>query len=85
MTFAHRRNLWVVEETDAEFTAGRSELLFEAPYVLDGGSGGNPTYDVSLDGEQFLMVQESGLADETAGSTVVLNWHQELLERVPVD
>ena len=78
---AHEAGVMKVE-TDTEFVAGRSELLFEAPYYRDNFD--NPSYDVSLDGEQFLMVQPAGLGDETAGFTIVLNWHQELLERVPV-
>ena len=66
--YRNANQMWVVEvETDTQFTAGSSELLFEAPYVLD--VAGNPNYDVSLDGEHFLMEQRVGLADQTQGFT----------------
>ena len=40
-------------------------------------------YDVSLDGEQFLMVQDTGV-DETS-IVLVQNWFEEPKERVPVN
>ena len=43
------------------------------------------TYDVSPDGQRFLMVTTGEVDDaETFRIQVVQNWHQELLERVPV-
>ena len=76
--------MWVVEvETETEFSAGRAELLFEAPYVLD--VAGNPNYDVSLDGERFLMEQPVGLSDETQGFTIIQNWFEELTRLVPTN
>ena len=78
--------LWVVDvETESAFTAGRPRLLFEAPYDLEVYSGiaGYANYDVSLDGQQFLMVR-SGAAAEAQAFTVVENWFEELKERVPV-
>ena len=76
--------LWVVEvETEGGFTAERPTLLFERPYMLDPYSFGAPYYDVSLDGQQFLMVR-SGTDAETPGFVVVENWFEELKQRVPV-
>ena len=69
--------------TDAGFTYGAPEMLFDAPYYF-GAPGRN--YDVAPDG-RFLMIQPEEGADGGEPSpeiTVVLNWHQELLERVPV-
>ena len=43
---------------------------FEAPYANDRLSLGTPNYDVSLDGQQFLMVQ-SDAANEATGYAVV--------------
>ena len=42
------------------------------------------------DGQQFLMLSDQGTPLETGVAltpqiNVVLNWHQELLERVPVN
>ena len=47
---------------------------------------GNPNYDISPEGRFVFVENLSGLND--AGSrqiNVVLNWHQELKERVPVN
>ena len=58
-------------------------MLFEEPYATDALGLGYPSYDVSLDGQQFLMVRENS-QNETPGYVIVQNWHQELLERVPL-
>jgi hypothetical protein len=82
--YRNGNQMWVVEvETEPEFSAGRSELLFEAPYVLN--NLGIPTYDVSLDGEQFLMVQQDFTADETSPLIVVEHWSEELTRLVPTN
>ena len=57
---------------------------FEAPYANDRLSLGTPNYDVSLDGQQFLMVQ-SDAANEATGYAVVTNWFEELKARVPTN
>ena len=76
--------LWVVEvETEDGFTAERPALLFEGPYMLDPYSFGAPYYDVSLDGQQFLMVRPG--AGPGASFVVVENWHEELKRRVPLN
>jgi hypothetical protein len=75
--------LWVVDvETEVEFSAGTPSLLFEAPYAHDLNLQGNPNYDVSLDGQQFLMVQQ-GAANERAAYGVVLNFDEELRSLFP--
>ena len=61
-------------------TSSRGAPTCYSRHNLEGN--GNPNYDVSLDSQQFLMVR--GEADETPELNVVLNWHQELLERVPI-
>ena len=76
--------LWVVEvETEGGFTAERPALLFEGPYMMDPYSFGTPYYDVSLDGQQFLMVRPG--AGPGASFVVVENWHEELKRRVPLN
>ena len=68
--------------TQPTFTAGTPQVLFAgAEYPLD--TSGHPGYDVSADGQHFLMKS----VPQDAGSTplyVVLNWFEELKERVPV-
>ena len=41
-------------------------------------------YDVSPDGQRFLMVKASG-QESVATMNVVLNWFEELKERVPAE
>jgi len=72
--------MWAVEvmASDTEFRVVGSELLFEAPYLNDpdGAGIGNANYDVSLDGQHFLMVAAAG--DGPRGLVLVLNWTEEL-------
>jgi hypothetical protein len=58
-------------------------LMFEGTYVQTPGLFAN--YDVSGDGQRFLMVKpiESQTSDVTQ-INVVLNWFEELKQRVPV-
>ena len=62
---------------------GRPRMLFEGAYVP--GVTTFPNYDVSSDGQRFLMLKPS----EAAGAAptqinVVLNWFEELKQKVPV-
>ena len=80
------RDMMVVEvETEPTFNPGNPELLFVAPYYRPAGVGRGRPFDVAEDG-RFLMIRESNTGQEAEPSSqilVVLNWHQELLERVP--
>jgi serine/threonine-protein kinase len=79
--------LWVVEvETEEpEFRVGNPRLLFEKPYDTDLVGVGNPNYDVSLEGEQLLMVQQTDITSETGEFVVVQNWFEELTRLVPTN
>jgi hypothetical protein len=57
-------------------------MLFEGPYTP--ASGTTPNYDVSPDGQRFLMLKPIESA-ETAPTeiNVVLNWFEELKQKVP--
>jgi Tol biopolymer transport system component len=68
--------------TQPSFTAGKPRVLFEGPYLRAPGTTTN--YDLSRDGQRFLMVKRSEKA-ETAPTqiNVVLNWFEELKRRVP--
>ena len=66
-----------------------SELALEAPVVLFEGpclpnpiALGEANYDVSLDSERFLMVVEDAPSRRI---NMVVNWFDELTERVSVD
>ena len=77
------RVMAVAVQADATFTAGTSEVLFESGYSFDNQGR---TYDVTPDGERFLMMKEGGQSDappEPASIVVVQNWLAELIQRVP--
>jgi serine/threonine protein kinase/Tol biopolymer transport system component len=65
------------------FSAGTPKMLFEGPYQLL-PTISTPNYDVSPDGQRFLMLKpvESAVAAPTQ-INVVLNWFEELKQRVP--
>jgi eukaryotic-like serine/threonine-protein kinase len=69
--------------TQPGFSTGNPHTLFEGPYQLS--LSPIAAYDVSADGQRFLMVKP----DEQISSTsltqivVVLNWFEELKQKVP--
>ena len=67
----------VAIRAEPEFAAGAPEGLFEGVYRVE-------TYDIASDGQRFLMVKEGSQDVAFRQFQVVLNWHQELLERVPI-
>ena len=68
----------VAVETEPTFRAGKPALLFEGQFL---GSGGQfHQYDVSLDGQRFVMVQ---VAEHSTQIHIVQNWFEELKPRVP--
>ena len=64
-------------ETDP-FAPGNPEVVFEETYV---------DYDVSPDGNRFLMIKRGGPDGDTSPTQVILvqNWFDELNRLVPVD
>ena len=74
----------VAVETASRFTRGSPEVVVEDQYFA-GGTG--RAYDSALDGQRFLFIKDdTGQAFDQSGQqiNVVLNWFQELTERVPV-
>jgi len=70
--------------TQPSFSAGKPRILFEGRYERTPATG--PNYDVSPDGQRFLMLKPS--EQEVAAPTqinVVLNWFEELKRRVPTE
>jgi Tol biopolymer transport system component/tRNA A-37 threonylcarbamoyl transferase component Bud32 len=68
--------------TQPSFSVGKPRMLFEGRYRLTRVT--SPNYDVSRDGQRFLMLKPVEQAQ--AASTqinVVLNWFEELKRRVP--
>ena len=59
-------------------------MVFENSFALGYPLGRVPNYDVSPDGEELLFVERHA-STQAQAITIVLNWTQELLERVPVN
>jgi len=70
--------------TQPSFAAGKPRVLFEGQYLASVFPSSGGAYDVSADGQRFLMVKETEAASRsTAQIHVVLNWVEELKRRVP--
>jgi serine/threonine-protein kinase len=72
-----------VETTGATFTQGNPVKVLSSAYFT-----GIPqrSYDVTADGQKFLMIKDAASGDRTSTSAslvVVLNWFEELKARVP--
>ena len=66
-------------ETSPSFAPGRPEVLFSGNYFAFSARA----YDISPDGERFLMVKPDD--DENTELSVVLNWFDELKRLVPTN
>jgi eukaryotic-like serine/threonine-protein kinase len=69
--------------TQSTFSAGKPKMLFEGPYVPTPRSF--PDYDVSPDGQRFLMLKADEQAQAPTQINVVLNWFEELKQKVPTE
>ncbi|MDA2938028.1 hypothetical protein MYX75_07180, partial [Acidobacteria bacterium AH-259-A15] len=70
-------------KTEPIFTAGNPEVLFTGRYVT---RGGGRQYDISPDGQRFLMIKEAGEAGGTSARQeliIVQNWFEELKRLIP--
>jgi Tol biopolymer transport system component len=70
-----------IEVNDQTIIAGRPMVLFEAQFA-DHPSSRSRGYDVSPDGNKFLMVLEE-TAEQQNQINVILNWAEELKRLVP--
>jgi serine/threonine-protein kinase len=72
--------------TTPTFSAGNPAKVFETRYLVPNNGR---TYDVSPDGQRFVMIKDTAADDRERGGAppnivVVLNWFEELKQRVPV-
>jgi serine/threonine protein kinase len=67
--------------TNPVLSASKPRRLFERPYELSSALW--PDYDVSPDGQRFLMVKMVDESEVPAQINVVLNWFDELKRLVP--
>jgi serine/threonine-protein kinase len=75
------RMMTVAVQTDPSFTAAAPKLLFEGKYHFHEG-GFYPTYDVTRDGQNFLMIEPEQRAAANR-LIVAVNWVEELRRRIP--
>ncbi len=73
--------MMVVEvETGARFRAGKPRPLFETPVEV---SGVFVSFEVSRDGQRFLLTMPSENAPASGRIDVVVNWFEELKRKAP--
>ena len=61
---------------------GQADVLFDAQdFAYGTGARG---FDIAPDGQRFMMIKRGGEDAAPPQINVVLNWFQELTERVPV-
>ena len=76
--------LAVSRVTKPTLEIGQPTLLFEGRYDRDEAASGNPNYDVTADGQRFVMVKGVE-GSEHRQIQVVTNWFEELKRLVPTD
>ena len=69
-------------EREPRFTLSAPRVLFRGRYVPARPPSGSQWYDVSPDGEQFVMIRPDPKA-EPKKIQIVLNWFDELERPVP--
>ena len=71
--------------TGETFSAGNASVVVNTPYFTGAGVLVGRAYDVSPDGQRFLMIRED-LSVEASNTAIniVLNWTEELQARVPI-
>jgi len=74
-----------IQVRDQALTAGSPRVLFEGSYVSHADPPGIQYYDISPDGNRFLMMREGDLPTGQSQINVVLNWFEELKQLVPTD
>jgi eukaryotic-like serine/threonine-protein kinase len=71
-----------VSTTSSSVTLGTPAVLFEGRYDVDPYNNDATNYDVTRDGQRFLMVRPVGdPADSRQQLNVVVNWYEELARR----
>lgn len=82
------RMFGVATATAPILKVGAPAMLFEAPYYISPTGSPRPQYDVTPDGQRFLMIATARGADAFAARpriVVVQNWYEELRRLLPVN
>lgn len=76
--------MWAVDiTTRPTFSASKPSLLFEGSYEVAFVPHAN--YDVTADGQRFIMIQPTGRPASPTQINIVPDWFDELRRRVPVE
>jgi eukaryotic-like serine/threonine-protein kinase len=67
--------------THTQLTAGVPQLLFEGTFLRY--SAGSMPFDVTPDGQRFVMIKSGNAGDDTNAIIVVQHWFEELKRLVP--
>jgi eukaryotic-like serine/threonine-protein kinase len=78
------RMMAVAVTTAPTFSAGRPQMLFRGEYLASPFPATGVTYDVTRDGQRFLMVKDAPQAANMQ-IHVVVNWFEELKRLVPTN
>ncbi len=65
--------------TQPVFTPGKPQVVFDWPY--EAMDGVRPNYDVTRDGQRFLMIKATESNSAPAQINMILNWSEELKRR----
>jgi serine/threonine-protein kinase len=77
----------VTVETDPTFKAGKCKVLFRGPFIR--GYGETPSWDISPDGKRLLIIKPAARPTAAPPAAalrkifVVINWMEELKQKVP--
>jgi len=77
------RMMTVEVTTQTSFSVGKPRRLFEGQYLAMPFPQLGVAYDVSSDGQRFLMVEEGEQFSAATQINVVQNWTEELKRLVP--
>jgi len=70
-------------KTQPTLTVGKPRLLFEGYEINNQGNRLAANYDVTADGQRFIMLKSSDQQAATTQIIFVVNWFEELKQRVP--
>ena len=72
-------------QTDPSFEWETPKVLFKSQYPSAGLDAGH-RYSCNPDGQRFLMINDiTAIGGATPQINIVVNWFEELKERIPVD
>jgi hypothetical protein len=69
--------------THPRFSAGKPKVLFAGQFEPSPSPVPTANYDVSPDGQRFLMVKPGGRDQAPTQINIVPNWFEELKRKVP--